>query len=112
MIDAVQPVSADMAIAEGPVETMPTRQSQARIGDRVRCTVNVEPGRGSAIEGVGDLGEAAVQDQVTRDLNRCLRFPSIGAARAFELEASVVGNVNLLIGTVNQEQVGAKGNSS
>lgn len=93
---AIQYVIADVTIAKGPVESVPTRQREAGVCDRVRSAVHVDPGS-SQKKSVDDLRKSAIESQVAGDLHRGLGFPSVGPARPFELESAVVGYIDLLI---------------
>src|SRR4051794_17504911 len=44
-----------------------------------------------------------------RQVDGRFRFITVGSTRAFELEASVIGNVNLFVRMIDQESIGAHG---
>jgi hypothetical protein len=75
----------------------------------VRGTVRIDSGRGSEIKGIGDLREASVESQVTRELNGAFDFETISPAGTFEFKGAIIWDIDLLIGLVNEKQVGGQG---
>src|SRR5437899_9753795 len=61
---------------------------------------------------VGDFGEAAVERETAGEGDGRFGFVTVGAAGAFEFEAAIVGDVDLLIGVIDQEGVGAEGEAA
>lgn len=87
---------------------MPGGQRQRGVGDEVRGAVHIRAVIAAAEEGVGDFGHAAVQREMPGQRQRELGLVAVGAAGAFELEAAIVGDVDLLVGVIDQEGVGAE----
>src|SRR5262249_55828234 len=83
-------------------------KGEAGVGDGVRSAVDVNAGKRAAKKRIRNLGETTVQTEVMRQSHRRFCFPAVGAARSLEFEAPVVGDVDLLVGAVNQEHVGAQ----
>lgn len=86
---------------------MPSSQRQSRIRYETWGTTHI----GSVIpffeECVLDLSHAAVQRKPSRELDGRLCFIS-SAARTFELQAAIIGNVYLLVGVIDQKDIGAE----
>ena len=60
-------------------------------------------------KGIPDLGHAAIQRKVAADGHGRLGFVTVGAGGTFEFETAVVGDVDLLVGVVDEKGVGRDG---
>src|SRR5262249_60992231 len=56
----------------------------------------------------GVPGDPAVERQTPRDRYRSLGLVTVRTARTFEFEAAVVGDIDLLVGVVDEERVGGE----
>src|SRR4030095_73052 len=104
---AIEAIAVDIAQPERSREPVPLCPGQSTVHDGMRSAVDVDSRQGPTIEGVGDFCNPAVESEITIDLQRSLGFKSISPARSLEFDAAGVGNIDLLIGAVDQEQVGA-----
>src|SRR5438874_7972421 len=104
-ICAIEAIVSNVAIAQRGVNAPPSGQRQPTIGDGVRRAIHVNPRRGRSIKRVRHLREAAVERDVTRQADRGLSFKTVSPARSFQFSRSVVGNINLLVRAIDEEQV-------
>src|SRR4051812_47031261 len=84
---------------------MPSSDGQPGIRYRVRCAVDINTRGSATIERIRDLGEAAVQAEVMGEGEGGFALPPVRTARAFELEAAVVRDVDFLVRAVDEEHV-------
>jgi len=74
-------------------------------------TIRIDSRRGSEIKGIGDLSKASVECQVARKLNGALDFVTIGPTGTFEFKRSIIRDIDLLIGLVNEKHGRGQGNA-
>jgi len=86
---------------------VPRCERERGVCNEMRSTVHINPVIAALEIGIRDLGKASVQRQPPCDRDRCLDFVPVGPAGSFELEAAIVGDVDLLIRVINQEPVRA-----
>src|SRR6476660_6415034 len=77
----------------------------------MRRAIHIYPWRRATKEGVCYLCESAVESQLARNLNRSFSFPAVRPARPLEFKAPVIRDVNLLVGTIDQEEIGGNGHA-
>ena len=80
---------------------MQSRKSECGICHEVRSTVYIYPVIAATEIRIADFGEAGVKGNMTRQGNGCLCLVAVGTRRPFELEATVVGDIDLLVGVVD-----------
>src|SRR5262249_4512569 len=102
---SVEAIVSNVPITQRTIEASPARQCQAAVRDGVRCAVYIDSGRSASIKGVRDLRKSAVEREGSGQADRHLSFVAVGTARSLQFERAIIGNVNLLIGAVDQEQV-------
>src|SRR5438046_2329984 len=71
----------------------------------MRSAIHVHPVVTALEEGVADLGQAAAERQAPAYRDRSLDFVAVRPTRPFELEAAIVGNVDLFVGMVYQKAI-------
>ena len=91
-----------------PLQPCQPASVSAGIGDEVRSAIDIDPMVAAAEESVADLGEAAVEREMVRELDGSLGFVAVCAAGAFEFEAAIVGDVDLLVRMIDQERIGGR----
>ena len=81
---------------------------QGGVGHEMRSAVHVDTVVGRLEEGVGHSWSGRRSATGGGDGDRSLGFVAVGPARPFELEAAIVGDVDLLVGMIDQEGIGAR----
>src|SRR5204863_3554977 len=104
-IFAVKTIVSDVAITQRSIHPAPSRECQPAIGDGMRRAIDINPRRSRSIKRIRDLRDPAIERHVPRQADRRLSFKTVSPARSLQLERSVVGNVNLLVGPIDEEQI-------
>src|SRR4051794_26426016 len=105
----VEAIMIDRAHPERAAEPMPTGQRDSGVRNKMRRAVHVHPVIATPEERIRDLRQPGSYRKAVRQFDRRLGFVAVGAARALELETTVIGDIDLLVRMVDQERVRAQG---
>src|SRR5262249_10385052 len=109
---AIQTVVIDSAHTERSAPAVPGTYCEGGIGHEMGSAIDVNPMIATLEKRIGDFGEAAIDRHVAAEGHSCLGLKTVGPAGTFEFETSVVRYVDLLIGMIDQEQVGRDGEAA